>query len=648
MLLVTLLAWLSTAAATLDTDDRTRFRQAWDAAGRGDRQAFEQAGSGLEAYILFPYLQYEDYRFRRSRVPPAEMASFLEQHQDWAFAPGLRNAWLKDLARKGQWDVLARQTVNVRDTRLRCYMAQARIEVGETEGLLSEVQNLWAVGKSQPDACDPAFDWLRSVGGITPALAWKRIELAMAAGNWRLTRYLERYVPESERSWVRAWREQFQGRYRHMDRARDWPDAELQRTMVSISLQRMARFDPDGAMRAYRSLEDHFSWTDLERAEILREVGLHAAVDLSDDALDILAALPAASLDGQILEWWARAAMAHEDWALLREITGRMPPELANDAQWQYWMAMARWRTGDQETARKQLEALSTRTSYYGFLAADALDLPYTICPQQPPDEGDSVLRLRATAPIARSLELRAVGLDQWAEYEWGRATRALPVEELRAAAALAWQESWYDRVIFALGDSGDRRLYDWRFPSPWESVVERESSRQQIDLSWVFGVMRSESALNARAQSSAGALGLMQITPDTARRLSRHHGLKYSGRAQLKQPEDNIAFGTTFMRELLDRFDQNPVLVSGAYNAGPEAVQRWLRERPQHDMATWIETIPYYETRDYIPRVLAFTVIYDWQLGQPVKRVSSRMPPFDSGSMVPTRTADVVCLASG
>ena len=100
-------------------------------------------------------------------------------------------------------------------------------------------------------------------------------------------------------------------------------------------------------------------------------------------------------------------------------------------------------------------------------------------------------------------------------------------------------------------------------------------------------------------------------------------------------------------MRELLERFDQNPVLVSGAYNAGPEAVERWLRERPNNDIFTWVETIPYYETRDYIPRVLAFTVIYDWRLGNPVKRVSSRMPDFGSGSMAGQETVGIVCLAS-
>jgi soluble lytic murein transglycosylase len=143
-----------------------------------------------------------------------------------------------------------------------------------------------------------------------------------------------------------------------------------------------------------------------------------------------------------------------------------------------------------------------------------------------------------------------------------------------------------------------------------------------------------------------------MQVTPDTARQLAKRHNIQYSGRAQLMQAEDNIRFGTAYLRDLLDRFGENPVLAAGAYNAGPNAVDRWLKAPQTQDPTIWVETLPYFETRDYIPRVLAFTAIYDWRLQQPVTRISSRMPVIDSGNMGhvmknPERT-EVVCRASG
>jgi soluble lytic murein transglycosylase len=645
--LLCLLCATFTAAASL-VDDRARFRQAWDAAGRGDRQTFDQLGQGLEGYILYPYFQYEDYRAHRSRVTPASMAVFLEQHADWAFAPGLRTAWLSSMGEQGRWQSLIDHAAGSRDTRVRCYLAQARIELGQTRGLLTEVQSLWTVGKSQPEACDPAFSWLRKQGGITPALAWERIRLAMAAGNPRLTLYLERFVPGHDRDWVKRWQELSRTAYRKLDQSHAWPDRAITRTIVATSLQRLARSDPDRAMKLFTQLDSHFSWSMAERGQIVREIALQAAVALSAEAPSVLAAVPMANQDAQILEWWARAAMAQADWPLLEQVISRMPPEVGGDGRWRYWRAVALRALGDGEAARSLFESLSTETTYYGFLAADALDLPYTICPLEPPNDAGQVTQLRSRPDFARALELRAVGLESWAESEWGGATGRLDNGGLRTAAALAWEEAWYSRVIFALGNSGDRRFYEWRFPVPWEQLVEQEAARRQLDKSWVFGVMRSESALAENARSSAGAMGLMQVTPDTARNLARRHGLPYTGRSQLSEARPNIRFGTTFMRELLDRFDQNPVLVAGAYNAGPEAVERWLRTRPRTDIATWVETIPYFETRDYIPRVLAFTAIYDWRLGLPVTRVSSRMPAFDSGNMMARQTTAVVCRASG
>ena len=177
--------------------------------------------------------------------------------------------------------------------------------------------------------------------------------------------------------------------------------------------------------------------------------------------------------------------------------------------------------------------------------------------------------------------------------------------------------------------------------------------ARNRLDPAWIHGVMRSESALVESARSPAGAIGLMQITPATAKRLARRHGLAYSGSEQLRTASLNIRFGTRYMRELMDRYEQNPVLVSGAYNAGPGAVNRWLDSRPRGDAAAWIETIPYFETRDYIPRVLAFTAIYDWRMHRSVTRLSHRMPHLDSAvlgsqSTTPNETTEVVCPEPG
>jgi len=629
-----------------DADARERFEQAWQAAGAGRRETFEALGPGLRGYVLYPYWQYEDYRHRRAQVAPATMAAFLETHEDWAFTRGLRNSWLRTLGKNARWQALLRYGEGSNNTEIRCYRARARMVTGDTDGLLAEARDLWTVGRSQPDACDPLFRWLMDQDGVTPEVAWERIRLAMAAGNPRLTVYLARFLPRPDRTWLERWQRLDRDRYRNLDRATAWHDSERTRMIAGESLRRLARLDPKRAMDLYPALAAHFDWDPATRGDLMREVALWAAVDLADGAADFIRQVPVEYRNDQLQEWWARAAMAKDDWAQVLEAIAGLQGEAADDDRWRYWRARALLETGHAEEAVAGLEALATRTNYYGFLAADDLRQPYTICPLEPPVGDGEVETLAGEPRFRRALELHRAGLDRWAAAEWSNATRAMPVERLKIAAGLARREGWHDRVIFALGNSGELRYYDWRFPVLWTDPVMRAAGDLELDPAYVYGVMRSESAMVEGARSSAGALGLMQVTPATARTLSRKHGLPYQGQRQLLDGEQNIRFGTVYLRQLLDEYDQNPVLVSGAYNAGPNAVSRWLDSRSVDDAARWIETLPYYETRDYIPRVLTFTTLYDWRLENPVRRISTRMPGIESGTIGINSTAQVVCRA--
>jgi len=631
---------------------REQFSRAWHAATRGQRDIFRKSMPGLTDYVLYPYLQYEDMRFRRATVSAAEMSTFLDSHEDWAFTAGLRKAWLRTLGENARWDSVLSYAQGSSDTEIQCYLAQARIERGQTDGLLPVAQGLWAVGKSQPDPCDPVFSWLRKQHGITNGLAWERIRLAMEAREPRLTLYLARYVAEVDRVWVERWQKQDRTGYRRLDQASNWHDQERSRVITSYGLRRLARSDADRAWQVFESLDGHFSWSNDVRGGILREIALWSAVEGAAGTSGRMRAVPEEFRDGKLLEWWVRFDLSLENWADVILTVASMPPDLQDDARWRYWDARARLASGDPDYGHELLSELALEASYYGFLSADLLDQPYTICPREPLVEQAEVDTLRRQPGFQRALELRSAGIRNWSRSEWKMAARTLDREGLRLAAAIATQENWPDMAIFALGNSGDIRWYDWRFPLGYGAVVESHARNKNLDPSWVLGLMRSESAMAEDALSSAGARGLMQLTPDTARQLAKRHNIGYSGREQLMQAEDNIRFGTAYLRDLLDRYGENPVLAAGAYNAGPRAVDRWLKPPLVADPAIWVETLPYFETRDYIPRVLAFTTIYNWRLQQPVTRISSRMPAIDSGSMGGTthspETTEVVCRASG
>lgn len=642
----------ATAAQESGPTQREAFSRAWQAAARGDQAELRRQLPGLQGYLLYPYLQYEDLRQRRGRVPDDEMVEFLASHGDWAFSGPLKAAWLRTLASEHRWSSLLVNAADSTDAEVRCAYLQARIRAGQTEGLLPAAQALWNVGRSQPDACDAVFRWLQQEGGITPGLAWQRIELSMEAGQPRLSLYLARFLPDHDRIWVDRWYEQHTAGYGRLDQAGRWPDAEVARDITEFGLRRLARNDPDRAWHIYQALSGHFSWPSDVRGGLVREIALWSAVNGSSAANERIRAVPVDARDDALLEWRVRYALAREDWGEVLSAVAAMSPAAAGASRWRYWRARALLATNQTARAEELLQELAVEASFYGFLAADMLALPYTVCPEQPAVPAETIDSLAMQPGFERALELRKAGIDHWSRSEWSLAARRLDQEGLRAAAGLAVREQWPDMAIFALGDSGDQRWYEWRFPLDFHALVEANASAMNLDPSWVMGLMRSESAMAESALSSAGARGLMQVTPGTARQLAKRHGYSYTGPQQLMRADDNVRFGTTYMRELSDRFGNNPVLVSGAYNAGPGAVERWLKNRPSGDPAIWIETLPYYETRDYIPRVLAFATLYDWRLQRPVSRISSRMPAFDSGAgsgtMHAGQTAEVVCRITG
>ena len=640
------------AAENSEPSQREEFSRAWWAAAHGKRTDFKQLMPALQDYQLFPYLQYEDLRYRRAVVSDAEMAAFLEQHEDWAFTAGLKKAWLRTLGERSRWDSLITYAPGSSDAEVQCYLAHARINRGQTAGLRVVAQALWAVGKSQPDACDPVFSWLKKEGGITSGLAWERIRRAMDERQPKLTLYLARFLGEEDRVWADRWYQQDRSGYRQLKQAGKWPDQEKSRDITAYGLRRLARSDSDRAAQAFKTIDGKFNWPADVHGGILREIALWSAVEGVDATAERMQAVPELYRDGKLLEWWARYELSKENWGAVSRAIASMPPEQQDDSRWRYWDARARFQSGDVEPARERLGELALEASYFGFLSADQLDLPYTICPLKPDVTAAEVDALEAQPGFQRALELRKAGVPNWSRSEWKIATKGLDKQGLRIAAALAHQESWPDMAIFALGNSGDLRWYEWRFPVEYAPLVDKQAQNRDLDPAWVMGLMRSESAMAVDALSPAGARGLMQVMPNTAKLLAKRHSFSYTGHQQLMQARDNIEFGTAYLRDLLDRFGENQVLVSGAYNAGPHAVDRWMDKRQTNDPAIWVETLPYYETRDYIPRVLAFSTIYDWRLEKPVSRISSRMPELApsaaSGSQQASGTAEIVCRVGG
>jgi len=133
-----------------------------------------------------------------------------------------------------------------------------------------------------------------------------------------------------------------------------------------------------------------------------------------------------------------------------------------------------------------------------------------------------------------------------------------------------------------------------------------------------VYGLMRQESRFVMDARSTAGARGLMQVMPSTAKWVARKLGMTDFVPARMEDMDTNVLLGTSYLKMVLENLDNHPVLASAAYNAGPGRARRWRDGRPIEG-AIYIETIPFSETRDYVKKVMSNAVYYSAQFeGKP------------------------------
>jgi peptidoglycan lytic transglycosylase len=151
---------------------------------------------------------------------------------------------------------------------------------------------------------------------------------------------------------------------------------------------------------------------------------------------------------------------------------------------------------------------------------------------------------------------------------------------------------------VLGVFDTVDRAIQELTLPLHHDDVIRQQAVEKDVDAALIAAVIYAESKFSDQT-SSAGARGLMQITPEAAKEIERLSGGTTFKLDDLSNPEINIRYGTFLLHELLERFDSNEVAALAAYNAGPGAVEKW------GGSSLTVEQIPYPETRAYVEEVL-------------------------------------------
>lgn len=639
------LAVTALPAVAYETDallaQRTTFKDAEQALQKGKTNLYRKLKTSLKDYPLYPYLEYEELQRRISSTKDSQISKFLERHANTPLAGMLRSSWLNHLARNGRWKTFLQFYQPSSSTKRSCRYLHALIKTGRRQEALRQVEPLWLHGRSQPSVCDPVFDIWRQAGMLTTALTWQRIELALEARQTRLARYLGRFLPQQERPWLERWLEVYRNPKQVLQQKAFLGTHPYKGQILLHGIKRLARKDGFAAYQGWRILKERYAFSPEQQAEAERALAFALIRDQHPDTLDYLANSPPGRADLSLHEARIRAALMYRDWARVLEWIKDLPEGYRSSERWTYWRARALEAQGQTADANRLYRRVSKERSYYGFLAADRLGGDYYL-DHIPLEIRDQVLasQISALPGIQRARELYALGRLVPARREWQAVTRNMGDRKLQAASKLAHDWGWHDRAIFSLARTGYWDDLELRFPLKHRQHVERQAKGQRLESAWVFAVLRQESAFISDARSHAGALGLMQLMPRTAHQMMRKLPRRPSGPVKklLLQPDMNIRLGTAYLRQVLNELGQHTILATAAYNAGPHRVKSWL---PEQDTPAdlWVETVPFKETRTYLRRVMAYTVIYEQRLGLKPMRLQQRMPPVRALSGVAKRS---------
>lgn len=634
----------SSATPTL-AQQRDAFRTAYAAAQNG--QDWRPLARGLETYPLYPYLEAAALQHDIRTTPVADVDAYLAQYAGMIPADDLRKAELGWQAQQKNWTVFLNFYQPGLGDALTCDALQAHLAEGKPLDFGRDLAALWQK-TSLPSECAPVLDAAAAQGLLTPPRVWDRIERAADAGNAATIGQSAAWLTGEDAAAAGRIAGALRSPADLLKKAGTFADTPHNREAVARALIRLARRDSAQAQAFWKALSKQFAFGPSRRDRVLAALALYNAVDFGPDAIKNLADLPPTAQTDATREWRVRAAVAQGDWKAAEAAIQALTPEQMQRDEWRYWQARVAQKLGRSATALDDYEALARQATFYGFLAADQADLPYSICPQTLPGNPAALGHVESDPGMARGFEFFALDMLPNARREWNRAFADLTPEQQQQAVALASGKGWYDRAVFALGKSGDLRYYALRFPLADKERVLASARNAGVDPAWAFAIIRAETAWQTDAQSGANARGLMQLLPGTAKLVAQRSGLPYDGADSLYDPAINIPLGTQYLANLAMRFDGSPWLASAAYNAGPVNAQRWVDARANLDPEAFILTIPFNETRDYVTRVLSFATIYGWRLhGDPVP-VSSRLPaigtPYDPGAD-PVRK-QVVCRA--
>lgn len=557
-----------------------------------------------ESKVLSDYSQYQSAIDAAKRGDDAWVQQFLSQASDSAMAENVRNEWLKTLGARGQWDLFRQEFSKLNAAgvaqEVQCY-------ADLSSGNYSKATELVRVTGKLPAGCTRLVESAAASGRLNTNDAWRRVRGLLS--NSQTT---------DARNLAAALGSPFEGGAQGA---------------TEYSLLSVIGKDARKSASAAATLSDMESGLSREQRSFAWGVlgHHHAQSQNMPTALSYYGRVSdRKQLTDEQLEWYARATLRLQRWDELASVIQHMPEKLQKDPTWQYWLGRSFAAQGKSGQAKEMYEkAAASGRNFYAVMAGEELGRRINTRNNVSDADAKDVRRMSEDGAIKRALVLfknsQSNGdskMRRQAQAEWRFATRDFNEDNLLTAAQVAFDNQFYDMAINSADRTDHKLNYKLRYLSPFKDITVRYATQAGVDPAWVYGLIRQESRFVMGAQSSVGAQGLMQVMPATAREIAGKIGMSSS---ELYTMDGNIRMGTWYMADAKRRLQNNEVMATAGYNAGPGRARNWQASSPLEG-AIYAETIPFTETRDYVKKVMTNATYYASLFNEPQTSLKQRM----------------------
>ncbi|MGO4578580.1 transglycosylase SLT domain-containing protein [Cupriavidus sp. 2TAF22] len=565
-----------------------------EAARKNDVVRTDAISATLVDYPIPSYVEY--FRIKpqmfdasglaRIDAPDDQVRAFLQRYKGEAIADRMRNDWLLVLGKKRDWanfDAEYPQFVLKDDTQVECYALLSRALKGQN--VAADARAVLSDPKYFGEGCVDLIAYLAQSRQIEPSDVAFQARQALEQNFVTLAGRIAAAVPDAR------------------------GDSNTLATVV-----KMARNDPSQAAAYLNASAGGLSRD--EQGAGWGVIGQFAAKKLAPEAAGYYSRQMDLGgnqwLSDETQEWRVRAALRQGDWKQVRLAVELMRPELrAKDPAWTYWYGRALKADNRAGEAQQQFQSIAGQFNFYGQLANEGLG-NRTVLPVRTQVADADVNAMRGRPGFVRAQKLYDLNLRFEGNREWNWELRGMTDRQLLAAADYARRIELLDRAVNTADRTQAEHDFSLRFLMPYRDIMQRATDDVGLDMAWAYGLVRQESRFIMNARSSAGAHGLMQVMPATAKWVARKIGMTDFSPSMMSDPNINIMLGTNYMSMVFTDLDSSWTLASAAYNAGPGRPKSWRSSLPrQVEGAIFAETIPFSETRTYVKNVLSNATYY-------------------------------------